>query len=150
MASTSSVQGQTFSLICSNSGILASVRNISQYWVLLTSRKCIFISNYNPTCYNLNSFSFVLPSVELEKESMDHWVKAESTLTDKVGHFTDDKTEAHFFFLINYVFIYLFLAVLGLRCCTRAFSSRGEQGLLFVAVHGLPIAVASLVVEHRL
>ena len=48
------------------------------------------------------------------------------------------------------LFIYLFLAVLGLRCCTRAFSSCGERGLLFVAVHGLLIAVASLVAEHRL
>ena len=47
-------------------------------------------------------------------------------------------------------FIYLFLAVLGLRCCARAFSSCGERGLLFVAVHGLLIAVASLVVEHGL
>ena len=41
--------------------------------------------------------------------------------------------------------IYLFLATLGLRCCAQAFSSCGEQGLLFVAVHGLLIAVASLV-----
>ena len=47
-----------------------------------------------------------------------------------------------------YVFIYLFLAVLGLRCCARAFSSCGERGLLFVAVRGLLIAVASLVAEH--
>ena len=31
-----------------------------------------------------------------------------------------------------------------------AFSSCGEQGLLFVAVHGLLIAVASLVAEHGL
>ena len=31
----------------------------------------------------------------------------------------------------------LFLAVLGFRCCAWAFSSCGEQGLLFVAVHGL-------------
>ena len=47
------------------------------------------------------------------------------------------------FFLI-YLFIYLFLAVLSLRCCTRTFSSRGERGLLFIAVRGLLIAVASL------
>ena len=46
--------------------------------------------------------------------------------------------------------IYSFLAVLGLRCCTQTFSSCGEQGLLFVAVHRLLIAVASLVVEHGL
>ena len=50
----------------------------------------------------------------------------------------------HSFF---YKFIYLFLAALGLRCCARAFSSCGEWGLLFVAVHGLLIAVASLVAE---
>ena len=47
-------------------------------------------------------------------------------------------------------FIYLFLAVLGLCCCTQAFSSCGEWGLLFVAVHGLLIAVASLFAEHGL
>ena len=42
------------------------------------------------------------------------------------------------------------MAVLGLCCCAWAFSSCGKQGLLFVAVHGLLIAVASLVAEHRL
>ena len=47
-------------------------------------------------------------------------------------------------------FFFKFLAALGLRCRTRAFSSCGEQELLFAAVHGLLIAVASLVVEHRL
>ena len=45
-------------------------------------------------------------------------------------------------------FLNLFLAALGLCCCTWAFSSCGEQGLLFVAVRGLLIAVAPLVVEH--
>ena len=45
-----------------------------------------------------------------------------------------------FFFLVN-LFI-LFLAALGLFCCTRPFSSCGERGLLF-AVRGLLIAVAS-------
>ena len=43
-----------------------------------------------------------------------------------------------------------FLVVLGPLCCTRAFSHCSEQRLLFVAVHGLFIAVASLVAEHRL
>ena len=46
--------------------------------------------------------------------------------------------------------IYLFLPALALRCCARAFSSCGERGLLFVAVRGLLIAVASLVAEHGL
>ena len=54
------------------------------------------------------------------------------------------------YFLIIYLFIYLFLAALGLCCCMRAFSSCGERGLLFIAVHGFLIVVASLVVEHRL
>ena len=48
-----------------------------------------------------------------------------------------------------YLFIYL-LAELGLCCCTWAFSSCGERGLLFLAVCGLLIAVASLVAEHGL
>ena len=41
------------------------------------------------------------------------------------------------------------MAALGLHCCARAFSS-GEQGLLFIAVCRLLIAVASLVAEHGL
>ena len=49
-----------------------------------------------------------------------------------------------------YLFIHLFLAALGLRCCARAFSSCGKRGLLFVAVRRLLIAVASLVAEHGL
>ena len=55
------------------------------------------------------------------------------------------------FFLISlFIYLFLFLAVLGLCCCAQAFSSCSEQGLLFVAVCGLLIAVASLVVEHGL
>ena len=41
------------------------------------------------------------------------------------------------------------MSVSGLCCCAWAFSSCGEQGLLFV-VRVLLIAVASLVVEHGL
>ena len=49
-----------------------------------------------------------------------------------------------------YLFIYLFMAVLGLRCFTWAFSSCGERGLLFIVVRRLLIVVASLVVEQGL
>ena len=42
------------------------------------------------------------------------------------------------------------MSALGLRCCMQAFSSCGERGLLLVAVCGLLIAVASLVVEQSL
>ena len=48
------------------------------------------------------------------------------------------------------IFIYLFVAALGLRCCAWTFSSSGERGLLFVAVSRLLIVVASLVAEHGL
>ena len=51
-----------------------------------------------------------------------------------------------FFFLI----IYLFMAVLGLRFCARAFCSCGKRGPLFIAVRGPLIIAASLVAEHRL
>ena len=63
-----------------------------------------------------------------------------------------DPPTVFFFFkkIFIYLFIYLFLAVLGLCCCARDFSSCGERGLLFVAVCGLLIAVASLVVERGL
>ena len=59
----------------------------------------------------------------------------------------NNRVEVFFFFLIN-LFIYLFLAALGLCCCARALSSCGERGLLSIAVRGLLIAVASLFAEH--
>ena len=49
-----------------------------------------------------------------------------------------------------YLFIYLFLAVLGLRFCARAFSSCGKRGPLFIAVRGPLTIAASPVAEHRL
>ena len=61
--------------------------------------------------------------------------------------------EIHAFFFFNkfiYLFIYLFLAVLGLRFCSRAFSSCGEWEPLFIAVRGPPTVAASPVAEHRL
>ena len=48
------------------------------------------------------------------------------------------------------LFIYLFLAVLGLRFCARAFSSCGKRGPLFIAARGPLTIAASLVAEHRL
>ena len=70
---------------------------------------------------------------------------SESTIYIKQGVFI-----VFIIFLIN-LFIYLiFMAALGLHCCAWDFSSCGEQGLLFIAVRGLLIAVASLVAEHGL
>ena len=55
----------------------------------------------------------------------------------------------HFFKNLFYLFIYFWLHWV-FCCCARAFSGCGERGLLFVAVRGLLIAVASLVAEHGL
>ena len=51
------------------------------------------------------------------------------------------KNSAHFLFL----FIYLFMAELGLRFCVRAFSNCGKWGPLFIAVRGPLTIAASLV-----
>ena len=53
-------------------------------------------------------------------------------------------------FLKFILLIYLFLAALDLCGCARAFSSCGQRGLLFIAVCGPLIAVASVVAEHGL
>ena len=52
-----------------------------------------------------------------------------------------------FFFFIK---IYLFMAVLGLHFCVRAFSSCGKWGPLFITVRGPLIIALSLIAEHRL
>ena len=54
------------------------------------------------------------------------------------------------FFWFVCLFIYLLLAVLGLCCCARAFSSCGERGLLFIVERGLLIVVASHCGERAL
>ena len=54
-----------------------------------------------------------------------------------------------FFFFFN-KFIYLFLAVFGLRFCARAFYSCGKRGPLFITVCGPLTIAASLDAEHRL
>ena len=60
-----------------------------------------------------------------------------------------------FFFFLFHSFVFGGGSRVGLHagffhCCTQAFSSCGEWGLLFVTVHRLFAVVASLVVEHGL
>ena len=45
-------------------------------------------------------------------------------------------------FLKKLFIYYLFLAVLGLRFCARAFSSCGKRGPLFIAMRG-PLTIAA-------
>ena len=52
--------------------------------------------------------------------------------------------------LLLIIFFSLFMAVLGLRFCARAFSICGKRGPLFIAVRGPLTIAASLVAEHRL
>ena len=54
------------------------------------------------------------------------------------------------FFVFLGFFFNLFLAVLGLGFCARAFSSCGKRGPLFIAVRGPLTIVTSLVAAHGL
>ena len=70
-----------------------------------------------------------------------------------INFFLISNPSLYFFYsnlLFIYLFLYLFLAVLGLRFCVRASSSCGKRGPLFIAVRGPLTIAASLVVEHRL
>ena len=81
--------------------------------------------------------------------SAEEWV--EDNISQKLEDFTG-VSGVTFFLKKIYLFIYLFifLAALGLCCCVRAFSGCSERGLRFIAVCGRLIAVASLVAEHGL
>ena len=70
-------------------------------------------------------------------------------------YITINKSNYSFFCLIQItfilnLFIYLFIAVLGLSFCARAFSSCGKRGPLFIAVRGPLTIAAFLVAEHKL
>ena len=53
-------------------------------------------------------------------------------------------------FTFFYLFIYLFMTMLGFRFCARAFSGCGKWGPLFIAVRGPLTIAASPVAKHRL
>ena len=67
-------------------------------------------------------------------------------------HFSTPNLHMMYFLKINlFIFkFFLFLAVLDLRFCARAFSSCGKRGPLFIAVRGPLTVTASPVAEHRL
>ena len=75
------------------------------------------------------------------------WMTAISPLGLGNCNIPSDNSFWNFFF---FNFIYLFMAVLGLRFCARTFSSCGKWGPLFIAVRGPLTVAASLVAEHRL
>ena len=69
-----------------------------------------------------------------------------TTFNCKMGKTTLPYIYIYFFKL----FIYLFMAVLGLHFCARAFSSCSKRGPLFIAVRGPVTIAASLVAEQKL
>ena len=81
----------------------------------------------------------------MDNELLSQTVKIKFLKILTVGEFLDTELK-----ILCFKIIYLFMAVLGLRCCVPAFSGCGERGLLFVAVRGLLIVVASLIMEHGL
>ena len=90
-----------------------------------------------------NSWAHLQPSVPIP-----HWhlILSNHNFLLEVGWCDFNlKVSVFFFFLIC-----LFLAVLGLHCCTRVFSSCSEQDCALVEVLGLPVVVASLIVQHGL
>ena len=74
------------------------------------------------------------------------------------GDITCAQNTRYFFFQVIYqcsffffqLFIYLFLAGLGLHCCADFSLVAGSRGYSTVAVRGLLIAVASLIAEYAL
>ena len=52
--------------------------------------------------------------------------------------------------ILNILFMYLFLALLGLHCCAAFSWVAASRGYSIAAVHRLLVAVAPLVAEHRL
>ena len=105
--------------------------------------------------YDINLYPIWLP---LQLYALNHSIRFPTSFKVRLS---DGLSLTSFFFFLNifpfiYFFwwrvslFYLFLATLGLCCCTWAFSGCSERGLLFVAARGLLTAVASLVAEYGL
>ena len=60
------------------------------------------------------------------------------------------RASSYYYYYYSNLFIYLFLAVLGLRFCARASSGCGKRGPLFIAVGGPLTIAAPPVAGHRL
>ena len=101
--------------------------------------KHIFLSYRNGLlCFlRLKRKAFLDPNTDLKNHLNSSYIAGERAILVVMGG-------TFFFFLI-----YLFMAVLGLRFCARAFSSCSKRWPLFIAVRG-PLTIAASLVEHRL
>ena len=110
-------------------------------------------SSLYPSCFHPINFTQQLPPLRITSlpyfppAPHGHLPCPSRTYVGPLGYWQNQGWEPWF---LNFGFIYLFMAVLGLRFCARAFSSCGERGPLFIAVRGPLTVVASLVAEHRL
>ena len=105
------------------------------YYVLVMPQSCVHLHSWQPTTHKSPTLHSCIHTQAL-------------TLVFSPGYYSS----SIYLCLTStfYLFIYLFLAVLGLRFCERAFSGCGERGPLFIAARGPLTIAASLVAEHRL
>ena len=120
--------------------------------VLILTPWMTFTGFVNPRCSMEKSvFVKVCTFLEQEFESFIIFSETSVSLPHEVKNHCVRKFRVRSLLLFFFnLFLYLFLAVLGLRFCARAFSSCGKWGPLFIAVHGPLTVAASLVAEHRL
>ena len=107
--------------------IIHSTAIINVYWVL---SRCLELKVCGNTSANRRQISTLNRSYILE-EHTDNW-------------------HVNKCILIIYLVLIFISAVLGLHCCVGAFAGYSNWRLLFFVVHGLLIALASLVTEHGL
>ena len=116
---------------------------------------CGFRSHHPEEDPKRTSSLYPQPLVGFSSRSFPHPSKAGDCLggsqePQRIGTCPEMRSAVTGVGVITVIFL-LFLAVLGLLCCTQAFSSCSEGGVpLWCSLQGLLTAAASLVVEHKL
>ena len=129
-------------------GVLPKKQSSPFHDYILKCSKLSFEFSFSISIFNsLLRLEFILCSFTFQVDSL---LSQHHLLNNSFYYLLELAHILYFFLKIIYLFIYLFMAVLGLRFCARAFSSCGKWGPLFIAVCGPLIIAASPVVEHRL
>ena len=116
-------------------------------------QECAFVSHSNYLAIYLGSLHFFLVFLEIYQSWLTMERKCKFT---SCSRFCDTFTETYgsellfIYLFFKFYLLILFMAVLGLRFCARAFSSCAKRGPLFIAVRGPLTIAAPLVAEHRL
>ena len=116
---------------------------------------------HSATCFPISGYFFKGPIVSpaslislMKSILSQRFILIKTEVMDMIHQIL--KNHVIFFFkdecdlIYLFIYLYLFLTVLGLRFCARAFSSCGERGPLFIEVRKPLTIAASLVAEHRL